>query len=59
VFAGTSGHENNLIRVTVTGATSTNGNSRFDNMLITGTIVPEPASLLLIGLGAVALLRRR
>jgi hypothetical protein len=59
VFQSTFGHESNLIRLTVTGATSTNGNSRFDNMLLTGTIVPEPASLVLLGLGAVALLRRR
>lgn len=59
VFMNTSGHESNLIRITVSGATGTNGNNRFDNVLITGTIVPEPTSLLLLGLGAVALLRRR
>jgi len=58
VFAHTSGHESNLIRITVTGATSLNGNNRFDNMLVTGTIVPEPATLALLALGGLFLRRR-
>jgi len=59
VFKNTSGHESNLIRITVNGATGSSGNNRFDNMLITGTIVPEPATLALLALGGLALMRRR
>ncbi len=58
VFAATSGPNTNLIRITVSGAASHNGNNRFDNILVSGTIVPEPAGLLLLALGA-GLLRRR
>jgi hypothetical protein len=55
VFSQTSGHESNLIRITVTGCTSNNGNNRFDNILVT----PEPAALALLGLGGLFLRRRR
>lgn len=58
VFASTSGSNINLIRISLTGASSTNGNNRFDNILITGTIIPEPAGFLL-GLVLVGLARRR
>lgn len=57
IFAGTGG-DNNLIRITVTGCTSNNGNNRFDNILVVGDIVPEPATLALIALG-LPLIRRR
>ena len=56
VFQYTSGHESNLIRLTVTGCTSGSGNNRFDNVLLTG--VPEPASLLLLGLAGLMIRRR-
>jgi hypothetical protein len=59
IFASTSGHERNLIRFTVDGALSNNGNNRFDNMQINGMIVPEPATLVLVAIGGLALIRRK
>jgi hypothetical protein len=35
------------------------GRTRFDNIALTGTVVPEPSAALLGGLGLLALLRRR
>ena len=58
VFTGTSGPEQNLIRIMVSGASSTNGNNRFDNILVTGDVVPEPATVCLLALGGVFLRRR-
>jgi hypothetical protein len=58
VFAGTSGHESNLLRLTVDGSTNTGGNNRIDNMQING-ILPEPATLVLLAIGGLALIRRR
>jgi len=44
----------------ITGGTvATTGTSRVDNVTINGTVIPEPASLGLIALGGLALLRRR
>lgn len=37
----------------------TGGTNRVDNIVVTGTLIPEPASLALLALGALALLRRR
>lgn len=59
IFASTSGSAMNLIRLTVDGATSANGNNRFDNILITGDIVPEPATLTLLALSGLLIRRRR
>ncbi|MBL8060512.1 MAG: PEP-CTERM sorting domain-containing protein [Chthonomonas sp.] len=54
--------ENNAdvrIRFTFSGATSTSGNMRMDNLTIHGNVVPEPATLAAVGLGLGALLRRK
>lgn len=48
-----------FVRYTLAGASSVSGNNRIDNLQINGTVIPEPASLGLIGVGALALLRRR
>lgn len=37
------------LRVTFDGATSSNGNNRFDNFQFNATAVPEPTSMLLLG----------
>ena len=47
--------------VNISGAALNNssGNWRYDNVVISGTAVPEPASMGLLGLAGVALLKRR
>ncbi len=61
VFASTSGSDMNVLKLTLSGigGTSTNGNVRIDNMLVTGTIVPEPMTLAMLALGAIPMIRRR
>jgi len=47
------------LRYTLDGATSGSGNNRLDNLQLNATIIPEPGSLALLGLGGLALLRFR
>ena len=48
-------------RITFDGATAATGINDIDNLVVSGDVqaVPEPASLAALGLGALALLRRR
>ena len=49
-----------IVRIALSGATGQGGNNRFDNVRFDGTqAVPEPASMAALGLGALALIRRR
>ena len=43
----------------VTGGTAGTGTVRMDNVVINGTLVPEPSAALLGALGMIGLLRRR
>jgi hypothetical protein len=36
-----------------------NGRFIFDNLELTGTPIPEPCSIILLGLGSIALMRKR
>jgi hypothetical protein len=49
------------IRIQGWGATSTGGNFRLDNVVLNGTVtaIPEPATMSLLGLGALAMVLRR
>ncbi len=47
------------LRLTLDGATGNSGNNRIDNLQITGTLIPEPATTLSASLALLALLRRR
>lgn len=48
------------LMLTVSGATSTSGNNRFDNIQINAVAVPEPTALALLGgFGILALIKRR
>lgn len=47
------------VRITFNGATSGAGNNRIDNFQISGTAIPTPGSLALLGLGGLVAGRRR
>jgi hypothetical protein len=49
------------IRIQGWNATSTGGNFRLDNVVLNGTVtaIPEPATMSLLGLGALAMVLRR
>ncbi|MEM7622738.1 MAG: hypothetical protein AAF235_05995 [Planctomycetota bacterium] len=53
------GASNAIIRFTVDGATSTNGNNRFDNIVLTGDVIPTPGTVAALGLGGLMAARRR
>ena len=49
-----------FLRVTVDGATASNGNNRFDNIQLNASAIPEPTSgLVLIGLAGLIVINRR
>lgn len=47
------------VRITFNGASSGSGNNRIDNFQISGTAIPTPGSLALLGLGGLVAGRRR
>lgn len=47
------------IRLTFSGATSSTGNNRLDNIVVAGTLVPTPGAAALLGLGGLVAARRR
>lgn len=53
------GASNAIIRFGISGASSTNGNNRFDNIQLRGSAIPAPASIALLGLGGLVATRRR
>jgi len=53
------GASNAVFRLTFSGATSSSGNNRIDNLQINATSVPAPAAAALMGLGGLFIGRRR
>ncbi len=56
---GASNKANVFFRLTASGATSGNGNQRFDNLVVQGDLVPTPGTLALAGFGGLIAARRR
>ena len=57
--ANLGGAASAIFRVTFDGATNTGGNNRMDNVQFNATAVPVPGTLALVGVGALAVARRR
>lgn len=55
------GGTNTWLLIVIDGAPDGNidGNGAFDSFVLSGTIVPEPVTLVLLGVGAIAVVRRR
>jgi len=63
-LVGTDGLDNAssaFLRYTLSGAESSGGNNRIDNLQLNATVIPEPAGivLMMVGLAAVGAMRRR
>jgi hypothetical protein len=61
-ITGTSALDNAAtayVRVTFTGATSSTGNNRLDNIIFNADVVPAPGAVALLGLAGLVIRRRR
>ena len=61
-LTGTSALDNAAtayVRVTFTGATSSSGNNRLDNIIFNADVVPTPGAVALLGLAGLVIRRRR
>lgn len=47
------------LRITFLGATTSGGNNRIDNVQVNASIIPTPGAAALLGLGSLAMVRRR
>ena len=47
------------IRFVLDGATSSSGSLRFDNLVVSGSLVPAPGAIALLGLAGLSARRRR
>ena len=62
VFSGITGLDGSAVayvRMTLTGATSSSGNNRFDNFVFSADVVPAPGAMALLGVAGLLGARRR